>query len=123
MHKHPTETPSFTAPKSQTDKERVLAIPDIKLSHSGYLIFANAKGIDFLRKLSDDRKTSSVGFLISEFPVILVPGCKTTLHLNIGEDAYDIQVTSYRLNSQVGLFISKQRRTVNSGSVSPATIK
>lgn len=86
----------------------VFVIPDIKLSHSGYLIYANSRGIDFLRKVSESRKTSSVGYLLSEFPMILVPGCKTTLRLDVGDDVYDIHVAASRQSGQVGLLVSKQ---------------
>jgi hypothetical protein len=108
MQKEITDTMSLQAGGDHQIEEQIFAIPDIKLSHSGYLIYANARGIDFLRKVSENKKTPSVGFLVSEFPVILIPGCKTTLHLNVGEDLYNIRVAASLQTGQVGLYISKQ---------------
>ena len=115
MQNEITDTSSLQAGGDITEAEQVFAIPDIKLSHSGYLIYANSRGIDFLRKVSEHKKTSSVGYLVSEFPMILLPGCKTTLHLNVGDDVYDIRVAASIQTGQVGLFISKQHFTGVSG--------
>jgi hypothetical protein len=101
------QSPTADRVRRLQESERT-TLPDIKLSHSGYLIYANAHSIDFLRKVSEKRKISSIGFLISEFPMMLMPGCKATFHLEVEEAVYEIRVTSYRLTNQVGLFISKQ---------------
>jgi hypothetical protein len=93
--------------KSNAYTRFVSPMPDIKLSKTGYLVYANAQGIDFLRKLAHDKKTSSIRFLLSEYPDILETTHSLDINLAIENHQYKIHIAAFQHTGYVEMYVER----------------